>query len=183
MQIKYNLSAGIFKIDDIDKKIITLIQGNPKMTHSNIAKIVKMSQPTVGIRIKKLRDFGILKIQHGINFKYADIYLVTVYLKAKNPNSIFKMAKYCPFMLNAFKLSGEYNVSLLIASTDIKRLYNVVNAHFRANSEIQKISMELITDIARDFILPFDFDSEALTQSLESGCSARCEYCKNLAIL
>ena len=81
-------------------------------------------------------------------------------------------------MLNAFKLSGEYNDFILLASSEIKQLYDVVNNHFRANSEVQKVSMDLITEFAKNFILPMVFDSEELIPSLESGYGANnCEYC------
>ncbi len=180
IQISYDLGARILKIDDIDKKIIMLIQEDPSMTHSKIAKVIKKSQPTVGIRIKKLKDSGILKIQSGINFKNADITLVVVHLKTKNPQNLFEMVKRCPFMLNAFKLSGEYNVSIFLASSDIRHLNDVVNNHFRANSEIQKVSMDLITNIAQNFILPMDIYSKAAIQPFEGRSDANCEYCKKV---
>jgi DNA-binding Lrp family transcriptional regulator len=42
------------KLDDIDRKIITLVQGDPNLTHTQIAEQINRSQPTVGMRIKKL---------------------------------------------------------------------------------------------------------------------------------
>lgn len=89
------------------------------------------------------------------------------------------MVKYCPLMLNAFKLSGEYDVSIFLVSSDIRQIYDVVNTHFRANSEVQKVSMDLVTNISQDFILPLDLDIEGQTPSLESRYGANCEYCKN----
>ena len=54
-------------MDDNDKKkIIRLIQEDPSMDHSKIAEVTKKSQPTVGIRIKKLRDSGFLKINQEL---------------------------------------------------------------------------------------------------------------------
>lgn len=177
-EISYNLDAGIFRMDDIDKKIFTLIQEDPSMSHSEIAKMIKKSQPTVGIRIKKLMDSGILKIQPGINFKNAAITLVIVNLKTKNPQNLFEMVRRCPYMLNAFNLSGDYNVSIFLASSDIRQLYDVVNNHFRANSEVQKVSMDIISNIAQDFILPMNIYSKAFILPLESRSDTYCEYCK-----
>lgn len=178
-QINYNFGNENIKVDDIDIKILKLIQEDPSMTHSNIAKIINKSQPTVGMRLKKLKDAGILQIQSGINFKNADMYLVMANLKVKNASRILEIAKTCPFMLNAFKLSGEYNVSILLSSRNIRQLYDVINHHFRANSEVQKVSMDLIIEFAKDFILPLTFESETLIPSLEKGCGTNCEYCKS----
>jgi len=87
-----------------------------------------------------------------------------------------EMAQYCPFMLNAFRLSGKYNISLMITSSKLEKLDNVVNYHFRDKAEVQHVSMEIVTDIAKDLILPIDFDSEEHEPNLEHGCGEMCKY-------
>ena len=164
------------KLDDIDRQIISLVQDNPALTHTEIASKINRSQPTVGMRIKKLEKSGILQFQPGINFKKVDIYLATVELKAKNPNEIMSMAQHCPFMLNAFKLSGDHNICILLASSKLPKLDNIVNYHFRDNPEIQNVSLEVVIEIAKDFILPIDFDSEDHDPTLEEGCGENCKF-------
>ncbi len=168
-QINYNFGNEILRMDEIDIKILKLIQEDPSMTYSNIAKKINRSQPTVGQRVKKLKKSGIFQIQPGINFKNADIYLVVAHLNVKDTSAILEIAKTCPLVVNAFKLSGEYNVSILLASRNIRQIYDDVNHYFRANSEVQKVSLDLIIEFAKDFILPMAFDSEALKPSLERG--------------
>ncbi|MHA1294880.1 MAG: Lrp/AsnC family transcriptional regulator [Promethearchaeota archaeon] len=164
------------KLDDIDRQIITLVQENPSLTHTQIAEKINRSQPTVGMRIKKLEKAGILQFQPGINFKKVDLFLATVELKTNSPEEIMEMAKYCPFMLNAFRLSGEHNICILLASSKLSKLDNIVNFHFRNNPDVLGVSMEIVTDIAKDFILPIDFDSEINDPSLENGCGEKCKY-------
>jgi DNA-binding Lrp family transcriptional regulator len=164
------------KLDDIDKRIITLVQESPNLTHTEIAKKISRSQPTVGMRIKKLKKEGILQFQPGINFRKVDLHLATVEVKSKNPEEILDMAKFCPFMLNAFKLSGEHNILILLASSKIEKLDNIINYHFRRNPDVSSVSMEIITEIAKDFILPIDFDSEDHDPSIEDGCGEKCKY-------
>jgi len=164
------------KLDGIDRQIITLVQEDPNLTHTQIAERINRSQPTVGMRIKKLEKEGILQFQPGINFKKVDLFLATVELNTKLPNVILDMAKFCPFMLNAFRLSGDHNIMILLASSKLDKLDNIVNYHFRSNPEVQSVSMELVTDIAKDFILPIDFDSEEHSPTLEEGCGDKCKY-------
>ncbi|KKK40589.1 MAG: putative HTH-type transcriptional regulator, partial [Candidatus Lokiarchaeum sp. GC14_75] len=66
------------KLDDIDRQIISLVQENPSLTHTEIATRVQRSQPTIGMRIKKLEKSGILQFQPGINFKVVDLFLALV---------------------------------------------------------------------------------------------------------
>ncbi len=164
------------KLDDVDRKIITLVQEDPNITHTEIASRINRSQPTVGMRIKKLEKSGILQFQPGINFKKVDLFLATVELNTKKPDEIMEMAKCCPFMLNAFRLSGAHNVFILLASSKLEKLDNIVNFHFRAKAEVSMVSMEVVTEIAKDLILPIDFDSENHEPNLEDGCGERCKF-------
>jgi len=69
-------------IDEIDCKIMDLIQKEPNLTHTQIAEHVNRSQPTVGMRIKKLENLGVLKYQAGINIKVADLYFARAEIQA-----------------------------------------------------------------------------------------------------
>ncbi|MBY9017235.1 MAG: Lrp/AsnC family transcriptional regulator [Candidatus Lokiarchaeota archaeon] len=162
------------KLDNIDRQIITLVQENPNLTHTQIAENINRSQPTVGMRIKKLEKDGILQFQPGINFKLVNIHLATIEINTKNPNEIFEMAKCCPFMLNAFKLSGVHNICILLASSELSKIDNIINYHFRSNPEVQSVSMEIVTEIAKDFILPIDFSSDDHDPTIENGCGDKC---------
>ncbi|MFX0188002.1 MAG: Lrp/AsnC family transcriptional regulator [Candidatus Hodarchaeota archaeon] len=164
------------KLDDIDRKIISLVQEYPDMTHTQIAEKIERSQPTVGMRIKKLEKSGVLQFQPGINFKKVELFLATVELNTKDPDIVMDMAKCCPFMLNAFRVSGEHNVCVLLASSNLEKLENVVNYHFRGKPDVSRVSMEVITEIANDLIMPIDFDSEIHEPTLESGCGEKCKF-------
>ena len=72
-------------IDDIDCKIMDLIQREPTLTHTEIAGHVNRSQPTIGMRIKRLERIGILKYQAGVNIKSADLQFARAEVKTKNP--------------------------------------------------------------------------------------------------
>ena len=171
-----DMISAKLKLDDIDRKIITLVQEDPNLTHTQIAEQINRSQPTVGMRIKKLEKEGILQFQPGINFRKVDLFLATVELSTKHPNEILDMAKFCPFMLNAFRLSGAHNICILLASSKLEKLDNIVNYHFRSDPDVSSVAMNMITEIAKDFILPVDFRSEEHTPTLEEGCGAKCKY-------
>ncbi len=165
------------KLDEIDKQIISLVQEDPNLTHTQIAEHINRSQPTVGMRIKKLEKAGILQFQPGINFKKVDdLYLATVQVNTKTPDELIDMAKFCPFMLNAFRVSGEHNVCILLASSKLNKLDNIVNYHFRQNPDVSNVAMEVVIDIAKDFVLPIDFSSDDHDPTLEDGCGEKCKW-------
>lgn len=145
------------KIDNVDRKIITLIADNPLMTHIEISKVINKSQPTVGARIKKLGEMGALQFQGGVNFKQNDLILMQVEFHTRDPNRIFELVDECVFVLNAFRMTGKRNVCCYITGDSLVEIESFVNQHFRSSSEISDISMRVITEIARDFILPVKF--------------------------
>jgi len=164
-----------FNLDEIDKQIITLLQENPSITHSDIAKKIDRSQPAVGSRIHRLVDRGVISSKFGINFKNSpQINLVKVEIETKNTDEIYKMAKHCPFVINCMKLTGQNNIMVYLASSSMKKIDNVVDYHFRNRSHAINVKMDIITDFCKDFILPIDFRMDEFTPDPETGCGNNC---------
>jgi DNA-binding Lrp family transcriptional regulator len=157
-------------IDTIDCQIMDLIQKAPSLTHTEIALHVNRSQPTVGMRIKKLEKLGVLKYQAGINIKVADLCFARVELQTKNPRMIIEIVKNCPFMLNAFRLGGKSNISILMAGLNFKDIDFVVNNHFRSNPDVISVLIDVIADVVNDFVIPIDLNLEYGQLSLQNLC-------------
>ena len=168
------MESQVFKIDEIDKSIIEIIQKEPTLTHTEIAKRVDRSQPTIGMRIRKLEKAGILKFQAGINVRTMDLILARVEIQTLEPNEIIELVKQCPYMLNAFRLSGTYNLSILIVGSKISHLDEMVNNHFRKNPNISSVYMDIISDITNDLVLPFDFNFESCGLNSNGHCCNKC---------
>ncbi|KKK46376.1 hypothetical protein LCGC14_0576440 [marine sediment metagenome] len=166
-----------YQMDHIDRQILSIIQDDPNISHTRIARQINRSQPTVGLRLKKMKQVGLFQIQPGVNFKNTDYIVVFVNLATASPELIIEMARKCPFMLNAFRLSGIFNVMVLLANSNLKKLYRIINIHFRNNHNVQRVSMKIVSDIANDFILPMNLDDEFPLSSSENECIDNCEYC------
>jgi DNA-binding Lrp family transcriptional regulator len=162
--------SEVLKMDYIDRQIIQLIQEQPNLTHTQIAAKVNRSQPTVGMRIRKLEEIGILQFQAGINIKAADMYFARVEIQTKLPEEIYEIVKKCPFMLNAFRVSGDFNVSVLITSFTLEDIEKIVNFHFRNKIEVNKVIINIITDVMTDFIVPIDFNFKKCSCKLQDHC-------------
>ncbi|MHA1986744.1 MAG: Lrp/AsnC family transcriptional regulator [Promethearchaeota archaeon] len=147
-------------IDDIDCQIMDLIQKKPHLTHAQIAEHVNRSQPTIGMRIRKLEKIGVLKYQAGITLKNRELCFARVDIQTSNPQETFYMIKKCPFMLNAFSLSGNKNISIIVVGFDLRILEKIVNYHFRSNPIVSEVQMDLIVDVAEDLVLPLNFNIE-----------------------
>lgn len=168
-------------LDDIDRKIIQYLQDEPEMTHSKIAELLDRSQPAIGARIKKLEAKGLIATQIGVNFHDMDAFnLVILNIKTNRVVDIMELSEYCPFIINAVKTSGDYNMTIFLASTNLKQLDKVIDRHFREKSWTQALDMKLVTGIAKKLVLPIDFNIENL--SLEDDPCADSPYCRNLRL-
>jgi len=170
-KIQFNEKLGL---DERDNTIITLLQQNPSISQEEIAQKIKLSQPSVGARIKKLHDKGILHQINGVNFRVVDLALAKVDVNATDTSAIIKEFMNCPFFINALITSGKYNLCLLFTATDLKRLEGIVNHHLRENPKVKEIEMNIVISSAKDLVLPMniDYDNEK-----QVGCSQDCEHC------
>lgn len=151
----------VFDIDDDDVKILKMFQDNPDITHSEIAKNLNKSQPAIGARVLKLQRKELLTTQKGINFKTANekMYLVMVNLQTKDPSSILEgELPSCPFVINVFKTSGQRNLIVLLASTNMQKLESIIDRHFRSNPTIISVETSFVVDVLKNFIFPVNWD-------------------------
>jgi len=50
-----------YVIDEIDKKILKILQEDSRTPFSRIAKMLNLSESTIHLRIKRLREEGIIR--------------------------------------------------------------------------------------------------------------------------
>ena len=147
-------------LDEIDKKIVEVVQKKPNITHTKIAEYVKRSQPTVGMRIKRLEETGALTYKAGFNLSKIDLFFGIVELQTNDPDRVYDIVSKCPYMIQTFRISGVNNFFIIIVSDRIEDLDKIVNHHFRSKPFISNISIQMITDFLKDFVVPLDFEKE-----------------------
>ncbi|MFO8018823.1 MAG: Lrp/AsnC family transcriptional regulator [Promethearchaeia archaeon] len=145
-----------FQMDEIDRKIVKIVQEHPTITHTKIAQKVERSQPTIGLRIKKLRKNGILEYQAGMNLRTADVYLGRVDMNTDNPDKYIELVDECQYIINAYRISGKNNLSILIAHDQIDEIEKIVNNQFRNKLDVSNVTLNIISQVAKDFILPVE---------------------------
>jgi len=164
------------KIDEVDKKIINLLQKNPDLSTSEIAEKVYKTETSVGARITKLKRENLLDTQIGVNYKKnKDICLTFCNLTTKNSYDVLEKAKMCPFVFNAFNKTGSSNIIMIMNSPDIDIAQKVIDHCFRSDPNIKSIKADYIITSAKDLILPISFEIE----KFENGCEAKCKVKQN----
>lgn len=160
MDMKKKSFNELLSIDDADKIIIEMIEKNPDITHSAIAKEIEKSQPAVGARIIKLERKHLLTKQVGFNVKEVDIKVAIVYISTKDVENVVEKIKNCPFINHAFKISGEFNMLCFIAASDLQTIEKLVDLCFRRDPNVINVKTNILIESIHDFVVPIDFTIE-----------------------
>ena len=169
----------ILSIDDADKKIIEMIEENPDITHSDIAKEIEKSQPAVGARIIKLERKNLITKQVGFNIKKVDIKVAIVFVSTKDVDIIVEKIKGCPFINHAFKISGEYNVLCFISASNLQIIERLIDLCFRRDPNVLNVKTNVLIESIHDFVVPIDFQIENFDEK-SSYCGPNCSLNVNI---
>ncbi|MFX1392590.1 MAG: Lrp/AsnC family transcriptional regulator [Promethearchaeota archaeon] len=160
MPMKKKTFNELLKIDNDDKKIIEMIEKDPDITHSDIAKEIDKSQPAVGARIIKLERKHLLTKQVGFNIKQVDIKVAIVFISTKDVEKIVEKIEDCPFINHAFKISGEYNLLCFISASDLQTIERLIDLCFRKDEAVINVKTNILIESIHDFVVPIDFQIE-----------------------
>ena len=142
------------KLDQKDRKIISLLHDQQGISQEEIAKIVNLSQPSVAMRIKKLKEKGIIDQIVGVNLNKTGIYVAMVTVRTTNATKILNLLRNCPFFLNGFIISGKENLLLLFAGEDLASLESLIDCRIRPHEDVQSADFNIILSSVKDFVIP-----------------------------
>jgi Lrp/AsnC family leucine-responsive transcriptional regulator len=148
------MTRQYIKLDEKDRKIITLLHDTPEISQEDIAENVHLSQPSVAIRIKKLKERGIVNQLLGVNLNKVGIYVAMVFVRTTNTTKILNIFRDCPFFLNGFVISGEKNLMLLMAGEDLASLESIIDERLRPDEDVQSADFNIVISSIKDFVMP-----------------------------
>lgn len=166
-------------MDDKDLEIFAMFMENPLVSQNEIAQRLKMSQPSVFVRVHKLRNKGILCHSAGINFSMCNILLCRVDLTSRSPETLLENMKNCPFFVNGFIVSGKNNVMLILAHESLKKIDDIVNTHLRPLDSVSNIHVDVVVNSARDYVFQINLAQEIAPDEACSGVG-KCRQCTQL---
>lgn len=166
-------------LDQKDRKIISLLHENHDISQEEIAQIIKLSQPSVAMRIKKLKERGIIDHLIGVNINKVGVYVVKVMVRTTNTTKILNMFRNCPFFLNGFVISGTENLMLLFAGEDLASLESIIDNRIRPDKDVQSADFNIIISSIKDLVMPIKIGERPLNKppcGIEyKGCRAYAE--------
>jgi Lrp/AsnC family leucine-responsive transcriptional regulator len=117
------------KLDDIDKRLVSILQEDGRTSLSDIGEILGMSHVAVSKRLNKLIKTSKVKLTAGINSEYLDAKFLFMGLETETldiAESIQKKYEKCPRLLMFAPVTGRYNVFAIMIAEDTWSLESII---------------------------------------------------------
>ncbi|HXX88049.1 MAG TPA: winged helix-turn-helix transcriptional regulator [Candidatus Acidoferrum sp.] len=144
----------VSEIDDVDRKILCLLSGDPQVSQAEISDRLKISQPAVSARIRKLEEKGVLSRLIGTDVKKAQLFLAKVDITTNQVEQFLKSVEDCPLYLNCFLTSGTHNMTCLLMGEDMRSVMSCVDSRFRQNESIKNMECDLVMTPTKPYVVP-----------------------------
>ncbi len=106
-------------MDDIDRKILRLLQSNARMSLKTIAEKTFLSSPAVSARIEKLEKDGVIAGYHAlidpIKLGYHIIAFINLDVVPEDKPKFYAYAADMPNVLECNCVTGEYSMLMKVA--------------------------------------------------------------------
>lgn len=168
------IMVGLFELDSKDKIILKILEETPEISQNEVARLVGLSQPSVGARIKKMKNMGIINHSYGINIKEPGLYVLKVDVKCRQPRDLLRIFADCPFFLNGFIVAGNRNLTMMFIGENLSTLEAIVDQHIRPSPEVYDINVGIMVGAERDTVVPMRIRVE---RSDKPSCNFTCIQC------
>ncbi len=153
------------QLDDLDRKILTLLTEDAKRPYTDLAKELYVSGGTIHVRMKKMEEQGIvLGSKLEIDYRklgYDIIAFIGIYMdKSSLYDKIIEQLRDIPEVVSAFYTTGSYGVFLRLVCRDTEHLRMVLTDKIQQIPGIQRTEtfISLEEDINRPPDLLADID-------------------------
>lgn len=164
-------------LDYYNRRIISLVQINPSIAQTEIAKELGLSQSSIALRLKKLSDIGLLKTNTGLAYEKLGLHIARVDVDVLNADLLLEWTKTCPLFMFGMRGIGTDSVSLFFVSEDLETMQSIVDRHIRKIESVSHVKFWPVTSwVAKGTTL---VHLDLLVERKESPPCGLVPYCPN----
>lgn len=168
-------------MDDVDKRLLSILQKNGRTSLSEIGERLGMSHVAVSKRLDKLTKADQVNLTAGINSEYLDIKLLFMGLETETldiAESIKKKYENCPRLLMFAPVTGRYNVFAIMIAEDTWSLESIIGTcSMRTEPGVRKSESWFGNAPLLPKFLMLDLSPDQNGTS-RAPCSMDCDECK-----
>ena len=119
------------KLDVLNKKIVSMLQANARISFVNIAKSVGLTPPAVADRVKKMEDEGVILGYHAAishvktGYQLQAIVMVRAFVGKLKP--FLNLVKTLEEVVNCYRITGNENIVMEVVFKDQQHMEKFID--------------------------------------------------------
>jgi len=146
-------------LDEVDLKILRILQEDARTPFSRVAKEVGVSEATIHMRVKKLREMGVLKgFQALVNPSSVGKELTAITLIKADPTrygEILERLKEVPDVYEIYDVTGEYDAVLKLRLGSREELASLIDSIGKIPGVLATLTMIVLKAVKEERKLRF----------------------------
>jgi len=149
------MSTENIEIDNIDKKIIAILQKNATLTSNEIAKAIDLSPSATNERIRKLQTNGVIKkiaafIQAAAIEKSLCAFMYVLIDTPTNTKNFLKEIIKHEEVMECHHITGEYSYLLKIRVKNTKELESFITESLKSKLGVIRSLTQIVLSSPKD---------------------------------
>ena len=149
--------ARIVQIDDFDRKLLTLLQQDARLTNNELSERINLSPSQCSRRRMRLEEEGYIRAYRAeLDREKLDlgiVIIVTVTLSTHNRDNAQRFARLIsslPEVLEAFSLTGEMDYVIKVVVPNLKALSAFVNDVLLPHESVAHVKTAIVLDTLKE---------------------------------
>ena len=131
------------ELDELDRKILSILMQDAKMPYTDIAKKLFVSGGTIHVRMKKMEQMGVIKsatlMVDYSKLGYDVVAFLGVFLeKSSLYENVAAAMESIPEIVSAHYITGNYSIFIKIVCRDTDHLREILHDKIQAIDGIQR---------------------------------------------
>lgn len=168
-------------MDNIDKKLVSILHQNGRTSLSDMGKELGMSHVAVSKRLDKLLEKKLVKVTAGVSGEYLDAKVLFMGIETEDmevADRIREKYKKCPRLLMLAPVTGRYNIFAVMVAEDTWSLESIVGmCSMRTEPGVRRSENWFGNAPVSPEFLPIDL-APPLTGNSIAPCTIDCGKCK-----
>jgi len=167
-------------MDAIDKKLITRLQEDGRVTFTDLGKSVGLSHVGVRARLNRLLRDGSMKISANLGAEKLNIKTAVILIEAESferLNELVKTFKDCPRLVFMSTLMGAHNLMAVMIAEDLSTLESMVvgTCSLRSQKGVRRSEAHISETTVYPPHLPIRL---TVDKNDIAPCHIRCDICE-----
>jgi DNA-binding Lrp family transcriptional regulator len=149
--------TDIEQIDQFDRKILSLLQADARLTNSDLSERVNLSPSQCSRRRQRLEETGFVKGYRAIldrdRLGFPLVNIISVTLATHNRDNARRFADLLarlPEVQEAHALTGEMDYILKVVTPDLKSLSEFVNGVLLPHESVQHVKTAIVLETLKE---------------------------------